>query len=148
MCGDDPKLNKPSGVCSSGTVMSLLPVAFLLLVASVAFYIFIRRGRHGGLAGGSGASVPPYTPAAGQVSGRVFTEEEVAAHNTPDDLWLIIRGKVYNFTEYLPLHPGGEAILRNAGKDSTTGFSGSHHPLRVWDMVSTVLSCPCFATLR
>lgn len=31
-------------------------------------------------------------------------------------------------TEFIPSHPGGEAILRNAGKDSTEGFAkiGSH----------------------
>lgn len=117
-------------------MVSLLPFAVLVLVACFAFYIFFRRGRHGGLAGGSGAVLPPFTPSAGSDVGKVFTEDEVGRHNTQEDLWLIINGKVYNFTEYLPLHPGGDAILRNAGKDSTTGFSGSQHPARVWDMVS------------
>lgn len=127
-------------------MVSLLPAAVLFLIICVAVYIFIRRGRHGGLAGGSGSALPPYTPSAVVDSGRLISKEEVAAHCKQEDLWLIINGKVYDFTEYLPLHPGGEAILRNAGKDSTAGFSGSQHPARVWDMVSSL--CTCAHTFR
>lgn len=77
---------------------------------------------------------PPRT-AAGLGPGRAYSQEEVESHATSESLWLIIRGKVYDFTEYIALHPGGEAIMRNAGKDSTVGFSGTQHPARVWDMV-------------
>lgn len=118
-------------------MVSLL-IAMLLLAVCMAVYVFYRRGRHGGLAGGSGATQPPFTPLAGNEEAKMFTEEEVAKHNTSGDLWLIINGKVYDFTDYFLLHPGGEAILRNAGKDSTVGFSKSHHPARVWDMVRSI----------
>jgi Cytochrome b5-like Heme/Steroid binding domain len=37
--------------------------------------------------------------------------------------------------QYIDLHPGGEAMLRKAGRDSTAGFSGNQHPARVWDMI-------------
>ena len=53
-----------------------------------------------------------------------YTAEEVAKHKTRDDLWVIIRGKVYDFTSYVDEHPGGEAILNNAGGDTTEGFEG------------------------
>lgn len=116
-------------------VVPLLAV-IALIALSVTVYVVARRQKHGGLAGGLASSTPSNRASHG--SGKVFTAEQVAKHNGPDDLWLIINDKVYNFTEYLPLHPGGEAILRNAGRDSTLGFSGPQHEPRVWDMVS----CP------
>lgn len=112
-------------------MLTLLLAAVVLLVLSVSVYVFLRRGRQGGLAGGSGAASPPCL----DVSGSKFSVDEVAIHNGAEDLWLIINGKVYDVTEYFLLHPGGEAILRNAGRDSTVGFSGTQHPDRVWDMV-------------
>jgi L-lactate dehydrogenase (cytochrome) len=38
---------------------------------------------------------------------KEFSEEDIAAHNTPDDLWLAINDNVYDFTEFAPDHPGG-----------------------------------------
>uniref|UniRef100_A0A7S4KCN1 Cytochrome b5 heme-binding domain-containing protein n=1 Tax=Paramoeba aestuarina TaxID=180227 RepID=A0A7S4KCN1_9EUKA len=53
----------------------------------------------------------------------LFTREEVAKHNTPEDCWLVANGNVYDATSYLHEHPAGpRAILRRAGKDVTTDF--------------------------
>src|SRR3989338_5283461 len=41
----------------------------------------------------------------------VFTLEEVAAHKTNKDCWLIIHGSVCDITEFLEDHPGGDEIL-------------------------------------
>lgn len=116
-------------------MVSLLLLAVALLILSVAIYITVRRQRsQGGLPTDSSHISLPRT-SSGLGPGRAYTEAEVLSHATQGDLWLIIKDKVYNFTEYFALHPGGEAILRNAGKDSTLGFSGTQHPARVWDMV-------------
>jgi cytochrome b involved in lipid metabolism len=66
-----------------------------------------------------------------------FTKEEVAKHNTASDAWIIVKEKVYDVTDYVDSHPGGEAILRNAGADSTVGFEGPQHPVSVWDVLDT-----------
>ena len=39
---------------------------------------------------------------------------EVATHNAADDCWIVISGKVYDITGWLPYHPGesrGRAAL-------------------------------------
>ena len=55
------------------------------------------------------------------------------------DLWVIIKGKVYDVTSYVDEHPGGDAILRNAGRDSTEGFYGPQHPSRVFQILDDFL---------
>ena len=54
--------------------------------------------------------------------------EEVAAHQTEDDCWVIIGDLVLDFTQYLTKHPGGkQAILKFAGSDATVIFDLVHH---------------------
>jgi cytochrome b involved in lipid metabolism len=64
-----------------------------------------------------------------------FTKEEVAKHKTEDDAWIIIEGKVYDVTDYIEEHPGGDSILNTVGGDSTAGFKGDHHPPTVWEVI-------------
>jgi cytochrome b involved in lipid metabolism len=39
---------------------------------------------------------------------KKYTRAEVAIHCTDKDLWVIINGKVYNFSGYAKSHPGGD----------------------------------------
>ncbi|MBN06820.1 MAG: monooxygenase [Rhodospirillaceae bacterium] len=58
---------------------------------------------------------------------RGITREEVSLHNTKDDCWIIISGKVYDITDWAPHHPGGAGIARMyAGKDATADFGDYH----------------------
>ena len=66
---------------------------------------------------------------------RNFTSAEVAQHDQKDSLWIILKGKVYDVTPYIDEHPGGSAIFRHGGQDSTEGFFGPQHPERVFDLI-------------
>lgn len=45
----------------------------------------------------------------------------------PDSAWIVVKGKVYNFTAFAKNHPGGAALLtKNTGKDATEEFVASH----------------------
>jgi cytochrome-b5 reductase len=56
-----------------------------------------------------------------------ITLAEVAQHSTPEDGWAVLRGKVFNLTPFMKLHPGGEKVLKLAlGKDCTALFNKHH----------------------
>ena len=55
-----------------------------------------------------------------------YTAADVAKHNSKADCWTIISGSVYNLTDFIPQHPGGEEILRACGVDATTLFTTRH----------------------
>lgn len=60
---------------------------------------------------------------------RVFSMEEVARHSSPDDVWLVAHGKVYDVTSMMDHHPGGRrSILRHAGQESTVDFDFHSKP--------------------
>ncbi|CAN1139665.1 Cytochrome B5-like protein [Linum perenne] len=59
---------------------------------------------------------------------RVYSKAEVSLHNKRTDCWIIVKDRVFDVTSYVEEHPGGDAILTNAGDDSTQGFYGPQHP--------------------
>ncbi|KAL1897777.1 hypothetical protein Cpir12675_002202 [Ceratocystis pirilliformis] len=59
---------------------------------------------------------------------RELTYQDVAEHNTKNDLWMIIEGKVYDCTKFLDEHPGGEEVLLDVGgQDATEAFDDVGH---------------------
>lgn len=68
-------------------------------------------------------------------TGGPYTIEEISKHNKEDDAWIIIDNKVYNVTDYLDEHPGGDSILKNVGGDASEGAHGPQHPASMWDVL-------------
>ncbi len=76
-----------------------------------------------------------WIPARSLNGDRKVTRAEVAQHATFDDCWIIIRNKVYDFTEWKDHHPGGPFVARlYAGKDATAEFGDFHSKLAVKHM--------------
>jgi salicylate hydroxylase len=68
-----------------------------------------------------------WTPATSLKGDRRVTRAELAEHATFDDCWIVIRDKVYDFTEWKDHHPGGPFVARMfAGKDATAEFGDFH----------------------
>lgn len=58
---------------------------------------------------------------------RVISKSELEKHNTPEDCWIAIDGKVYDLTDFAEEHPAGpESIVRLAGKEGTKEFKQVH----------------------
>lgn len=52
-----------------------------------------------------------------------YSMPEVSKHNTVRDAWTVIRGQVYDITNFFSAHPGGQAaIMKIMGKDGTRLF--------------------------
>jgi flavocytochrome c len=57
-----------------------------------------------------------------------ITMEELAKHNTEEDIWVAIDGIVYDFTEFAHEHPAGFASIYDlAGKDGSEAFAAVHN---------------------
>ncbi|RZF33946.1 hypothetical protein LSTR_LSTR010429 [Laodelphax striatellus] len=59
---------------------------------------------------------------------RLISLEEVSKHDTITDCWIILFDKVYDITDFIWRHPGGESILlEQAGQDATRAFHEAGH---------------------
>src|SRR3954468_17747442 len=58
---------------------------------------------------------------------QTLTRAEVAKNNTESSLWFVIDSKVYDVTDLVDAHPGGESVLKQvAGTDATEAFYNLH----------------------
>ncbi len=73
-----------------------------------------------------------------------YTLDAVAEHNTLEDCWMVIEGKVYDFTDYIPDHPTPSFVIeRWCGKEATEGMRtkgyGPDHSAAAWAMMESYL---------
>ncbi|KAK9707161.1 hypothetical protein RND81_07G176600 [Saponaria officinalis] len=69
---------------------------------------------------------------------KLFSMQETAEHNSKDDCWVVIDGKVYDVTSYMDEHPGGDDVFLNAkGKDAQEEFEEAGHSQDARDLMET-----------
>lgn len=54
---------------------------------------------------------------------KEYSLEEVSIHNSKQNCWLVINDNVYDVTQFISNHPGGDAILQGCGTDATELFN-------------------------
>ena len=60
-------------------------------------------------------------------SGTGYTMTEVQQHNSASSCWAAINGNVYDLTNWINQHPGGQGpILSLCGTDGSAAFNGQH----------------------
>jgi len=58
----------------------------------------------------------------------VYSLSEVSEHCFPEDAWTVIYDRVYDITDYMDRHPGGnDVMLEYIGYDATIAFRGVGH---------------------
>ncbi|XP_062162830.1 cytochrome b5 [Alnus glutinosa] len=69
---------------------------------------------------------------------KLYTMQEASEHNTKDDCWVVIDGKVYDVTSYLDEHPGGDdVVLAATGRDATDDFEDAGHSESAKELMQT-----------
>ena len=98
----------------------MIAVGVILLVGAIVFII----------GGNNKTSAPSVTNdnVSSQASSNdstdvVVSAAELAVHNKKEDCWTSVNGLVYDITEYIPKHPGGDEILLACGTDGTSLFT-------------------------
>lgn len=59
-------------------------------------------------------------------STKQISLEEVAKHSSESDCWIVIKGKVYDVSNFHEQHPGKRAVYLAAGADGTSLMENIH----------------------
>ncbi|KAK6931365.1 Cytochrome b5-like heme/steroid binding domain [Dillenia turbinata] len=69
---------------------------------------------------------------------KLYSMHEASQHNTKNDCWIVIDGKVYDVSTYLDDHPGGDDVLLEVtGKDAKEAFEDAGHSQDARELMET-----------
>lgn len=67
---------------------------------------------------------------------KTYTLDEISEHNNKNSVWILIHGSVYDVTNFLEEHPGGEEVLiEQGGKNATESFEDIGHSTDARDLM-------------
>ena len=67
---------------------------------------------------------------------KEYTLKEIKKHNKETDAWIAIYNNVYDITNWIKIHPGGEIIKYGIGKDATEMFKNVGHSSDALDFLN------------
>jgi cytochrome b involved in lipid metabolism len=97
--------------------IAIFSATTLILLVLIGFGLWVLIDRQNN----KNSGVPNNTSTEQQA--KTFTLNEVASHNSRTDCWTIISGQVYELTDFINRHLGGDEVLRACGTDATTLFT-------------------------
>lgn len=97
--------------------IAIFSATTLILLVLIGFGLWMLIDRQNN----KNSGVPNNTSTEQQA--KTFTLNEVASHNSRTDCWTIISGQVYELTDFINHHSGGDEVLRACGTDATTLFT-------------------------
>ncbi len=104
-----------------------IPALVILALVIIALAVWATAGYQGSSGVPTAVTPTPIatsTPitASSTPAANTYTLAQIAQHSTATSCWLAIDGNVYDVTTFIPIHPGGRAILRGCGKDASALF--------------------------
>ncbi|WP_137801939.1 cytochrome b5-like heme/steroid binding domain-containing protein [Kocuria sp. 2SI] len=119
----------------AGALPTVLGALSALTGAAVLIFA-VQTGHTGAQAAWSGAmatnapagtSAEESSSAATESEAETYTMDEVAEHDGAESCWAAIDGGVYDFSDWIAQHPGGEGAIESlCGSDGTEAFTGQH----------------------
>jgi cytochrome b involved in lipid metabolism len=96
-----------------------LPIIIgVVLIALVGGLVFLQNR--------DAAAPAPVTTTPSDTS-ATYTLADVQTHSDASSCWTVIDGTVYDLTQWIPQHPGGEAAIESiCGIDGSAAFHGQH----------------------
>ena len=116
----------------------IIGIVILAILAIAGFFVFGAASKPSAPPNGlsmvvSGVVTEPLPannaePTSSKIGGeKEFIMAEVQAHNTRESCYTVVRGNVYDVTQWIDQHPGGPMrIIAMCGVDATDAFVAQH----------------------
>lgn len=115
------------------------PLLFVILLISGGIYLYQNKLSKNG----TNVDVVPGSDL------KSYTLSDISVNNTKESCWTAIDGNVYNITDFISKHKGGDKILAVCGIDGSDLFSGKDPMGRAHgDLAKMMLSNMKIGTLQ
>ncbi|MBI5045340.1 MAG: cytochrome b5 domain-containing protein [Candidatus Levybacteria bacterium] len=101
----------------------LFGIPLALIVIGIFFFMDNEQTKQSSPQVSKEVTPEPTVDISPTTSSKTYSADDVKEHGVKTDCWMIIDGKVYDVTDFIPQHPGGAIIAKGCGIDATTLFN-------------------------